>query len=109
MRRNTRPGAGFKKMSNTFTDFYGINIPLLPRTLTFGTEVAPTMKQHVLRFATAAAFAAGMAMAQAPAAPNAAADPAHPRAGRAWAARRGVVRQRMAQALNLSDAQKEQA
>ena len=64
------------------------------------------MKQHISRFATAAALAAGMAMAQAPAAP---ADPAQPRAGRAWAAHRGAFRQRMAQALNLSDAQKQQA
>ncbi len=64
------------------------------------------MKQHVLKFATVAALAAGMAMAQAPAAP---ADPAQPRAGRAWGAHSGAFRQRMAQALNLSDAQKEQA
>jgi periplasmic protein CpxP/Spy len=64
------------------------------------------MKQHLIKFATVAALAAGMAMAQTPAAP---ANPATPRAGRAWAARRGAVRQRMMQALNLSDAQKAQA
>jgi Spy/CpxP family protein refolding chaperone len=64
------------------------------------------MKQHLLKFATVAALAAGMAFAQAPPAP---ADPAQPRPGRAWNARRGAVRQRMIQALNLTDAQKQQA
>src|SRR6476469_6723346 len=64
------------------------------------------MKQHVLRFATVAALAAGMAMAQSPAAPAA---PAQPRAGKAWGEHRGAIRQRMAQELNLNDAQKEQA
>src|SRR3954454_7361591 len=64
------------------------------------------MKQHIMKFATVAALAAGMAMAQVPAAP---ADGAQPRAGRAWRAHKGAVRQRMAQALNLSDAQKQQA
>jgi Spy/CpxP family protein refolding chaperone len=64
------------------------------------------MKRYALKFASVAALAAGMAMAQAPAAP---ADAAHPRAGRAWAAHKGARMQRMAQALNLTDTQKEQA
>src|SRR6476469_5554720 len=64
------------------------------------------MKQHLIKFATVAALAAGMAMAQTPAAPP---NPATPRAGRAWTAHRGAIRQRMMQALNLSDAQKAQA
>jgi len=45
-------------------------------------------------------------MAQAPPTP---ATPPHPRAGRARAGQRGAMRQRMAEALNLTDAQKEQA
>ena len=64
------------------------------------------MKQHVFKFGAIAALAAGMAMAQAPATP---ADPAQPHARRAWAGRRAGMGQRLAQALNLSDAQKEQA
>src|SRR3954453_5463984 len=64
------------------------------------------MKQNIFKFATIAALAAAMALAQTPAA---AADPATPRAGRTWAARPGAVRQRMMQALNLSDAQKAHA
>ena len=63
------------------------------------------MNQHVLRFATVAALAAGMAMAQTPA------TPAQPGAGtrQNWAARKGAGRQRMLRALNLTDAQKQQA
>src|SRR4051794_1176661 len=106
MGRNTRERSGFNKMRKTFTDIYRANIPGLRRTFTVGTEVALNMKQHLAKLATVAALAAGMAMAQAPAAP---ADPAHPRADRPWAARRGALRQRMAQALNLNDAQKDQA
>ncbi len=61
------------------------------------------MKKNIVRFVTAAALAAGMAMAQAPAAP------AQPGAARPWAARKGAMRHRMMQALNLTDAQKQQA
>src|SRR5581483_7072508 len=64
------------------------------------------MKQHGLKFAAIAALAAGMAMAQAPAAP---ANPAQPLAGKAWRTHRGAFGQRMAQALNMTDAQKAQA
>src|SRR4051812_46405967 len=59
------------------------------------------MKLTFVRFATVAAMAAGMALAQAPAAP------AHPRAGRMIAGQ--AMRGRMLQALNLTDAQKQQA
>jgi Spy/CpxP family protein refolding chaperone len=48
-------------------------------------------------------MAAGMVFAQAPAAP------AQPPPGKAWKARAGAGRHRMFQALNLTDAQKEQA
>lgn len=59
------------------------------------------MKQQLTKFATVAALAAGMAVAQTPTpAPEAPAAKAHPRA---------AMRQRLAQALNLTDAQKEQA
>lgn len=64
------------------------------------------MKQLV-KFATVAAMAAGMTFAQTQAQP---AQPAQPsqRAGRHFAGRRGM-RQHMMQALNLTDAQKQQA
>jgi Spy/CpxP family protein refolding chaperone len=65
------------------------------------------MKQHVLRFATVAALAAGMAMAQAPATPDQPGTGAGTRQGPA--ARRGAMRQRLARQLNLTDAQKQQA
>lgn len=61
------------------------------------------MKQHFVQFATIAALAAGMAFAQTT--PSA---PAEPHPGHSWA-RRGAMRQRMMQALNLTDAQKQQA
>jgi Spy/CpxP family protein refolding chaperone len=48
-------------------------------------------------------MAAGMAFAQAPAAP------AQPAPGKAWNGRRGAVRRHMMQALNLTDVQKAQA
>ena len=66
------------------------------------------MKKHVLKLATVAALAAGMALAQTPA-------PA-PQPGRGMAGMgmrgmgmRGMIHQRMMQNLNLTDAQKEQA
>jgi Spy/CpxP family protein refolding chaperone len=63
------------------------------------------MKQHLMKFATVAAVAAGMAFAQTPAPapapqPGQAATHARPRA---------MVRRRLMQALNLTDAQKQQA
>ena len=54
-----------------------------------------------VRFATVAAMAAGMALAQAPAAP------AYPRAGKTMAIQ--AMRGRMLKALNPTDAQKQQA
>jgi protein CpxP len=54
---------------------------------------------------TTAALAAGMAFAQAPAP----AAPAQPRAGRTWAGHKGAMKGRMLRALNLTDAQKQQA
>ena len=59
------------------------------------------MKQQLVKFATVAALAAGMAFAQTPA-------PAQPQAG-GMHARRGAMHHRMMQALNLTDAQKQQA
>jgi Spy/CpxP family protein refolding chaperone len=64
------------------------------------------MKQQIVKFATVAALAAGMALAQAPATPAA---PAQGKGNHAWTARKGARRQRMMQALNLTDAQKQQA
>jgi Spy/CpxP family protein refolding chaperone len=64
------------------------------------------MKQQIVKFATVAAVAAGMAFAQAPAPPAA---PAQPKTPKTWTARRGAMRQRMMKALNLTDAQKQQA
>jgi Spy/CpxP family protein refolding chaperone len=64
------------------------------------------MKHQIVKFATVAAMAAGMALAQAPATPAA---PAQQKTGKAWTARRGAMRQHMMQALNLTDAQKQQA
>jgi periplasmic protein CpxP/Spy len=59
------------------------------------------MKRQFIRFATAAALAAGLALAQTPA----------PQAGQARppAEMRAAVRHRMMQNLNLTDAQKQQA
>lgn len=59
------------------------------------------MKLTFVRFATVAAMAAGMALAQAPA------TPAQPRAGKIMAQQ--AMRKRMFQTLNLTDAQKQQA
>ena len=59
------------------------------------------MKRFLSRFATVTALAAGMAFAQAPAPqPAPAANPARPRV---------MLRRRIMQALNLTDAQKQQA
>ena len=60
------------------------------------------MKQSFMKFATAAALAAGMAFAQAPATP---AKPVKP----GMMARRNGIRPRMMRNLNLTDAQKQQA
>ncbi len=71
------------------------------------------MKNHWMQLATATALAAGMALAQTPA-------PAPPQAGQgrpgmmghgmmARGMGRGMMRQRLMQALNLTDAQKQQA
>ena len=62
------------------------------------------MKRSFVNFATVAAMAAGMAFAQTPAAPA-----QGQQQGRVWTHRRGAMRQRMMQALNLTDAQKQQA
>jgi Spy/CpxP family protein refolding chaperone len=62
------------------------------------------MKLTIARFATVAAMAAGMAIAQTPA-PTAGQD--QPRAGKRMA--KQAMRGRMARALNLTPAQKEQA
>ncbi len=59
------------------------------------------MKMTFVRLTTVAAMAAGMALAQTPAAP------AQPRAGRMMS--RQAMRGRMFQALDLTDAQKQQA
>src|SRR5690242_6901007 len=62
--------------------------------------------KNVMKFATVAAMAAGMAFAQTTPAP---AQPGQQgRQGHAWAGRR-AMRGRMMQALNLTDAQKQQA
>src|SRR6476620_10342823 len=58
------------------------------------------MKTTFVRFETVAAMAAGMALAQTPAAP------AQPHAGRMMA--RQAMRGKMFQALNLTEAQKQQ-
>lgn len=63
------------------------------------------MKTLLTRFATVAALAAGMAVAQTPA-PAPATPPAP---GKAAMRPRGAIRHRMLQALNLTDAQKQQA
>lgn len=65
------------------------------------------MKQEFVRFATVAALAAGMALAQTTPAPGSA-QPQQGQSGRAWAGRRAMHR-RMMQALNLTDTQKQQA
>jgi len=62
------------------------------------------MKQRMIQFATVAALAAGMAFAQAPAAP-----PAHEANGQAHVNRRAAARHHMMQQLNLTEAQKAQA
>jgi Spy/CpxP family protein refolding chaperone len=59
------------------------------------------MKNTIVRFATVAAMAAGMALAQAPAAAD------QPRPGRMMA--RHAMRTKMVRALGLTEAQKEQA
>lgn len=59
--------------------------------------------KHLVKFATVAAMAAGMALAQAPTAP------AQPNNSQARVGMRKAIRQRMMQALNLTDAQKQQA
>jgi periplasmic protein CpxP/Spy len=61
------------------------------------------MKPIVIRFATAAALAAGMAFAQAPVHP-----PQQPPA-KTQVNRRAMLRRRMMRALNLTDTQKQQA
>lgn len=63
------------------------------------------MKTYLTRFATVAALAAGMAFAQTPA-PAPAPTPAP---GKAAMRPRAVLRRRLLQALNLTDAQKQQA
>jgi protein CpxP len=60
------------------------------------------MNHSFVRFATVAAMAAGLALAQTPAAP------AQPRAGKAWA-KQGAMRGRMLRQLNLTESQKQQA
>jgi Spy/CpxP family protein refolding chaperone len=62
------------------------------------------MKTFLMKFATVAALAAGMAFAQAP-------RPATPQAGSGKATMKpgGMMRHRMLRALNLTDAQKQQA
>jgi Spy/CpxP family protein refolding chaperone len=62
------------------------------------------MKLTIARFATVAAMAAGMAIAQTPA-PTAGQD--QPRAGKRMA--KQAMKGRMARVLNLTPAQKEQA
>ena len=59
--------------------------------------------KHLVKFATIATLAAGMALAQTPAAPV----QANP--GKARAAMKQAVRKRMMKALNLTDSQKQQA
>ena len=62
------------------------------------------MKKTLTTFAAAAAMAAGLAFAQTPeGAPNQTPAPAH------TPSRRAAVRQRLMQALNLTDSQKQQA
>ena len=61
------------------------------------------MKTYFTKFATVAALAAGMAFAQAPA------TTPQPAPAKAGMRARGVVRHRMLAALNLTDAQKQQA
>jgi len=64
------------------------------------------MKQRFLKLTAMAALAAGMALAQTTPAP---AQPPQPGPARQQAIRRGMARQRMMQALNLTDSQKQQA
>ena len=61
------------------------------------------MNRRLMRLSAVAALAAGMLFAQAPA------TTAQPDSGKAAVRPRAVVRQRIAQALNLTDAQKQQA
>ena len=61
------------------------------------------MYRHLMRFSVVAALAVGMAFAQAPS------TTAQPGSGKAAIRSRAVVRRRIAQALNLTDAQKQQA
>ena len=61
------------------------------------------MYRHLMRLSVVAALAAGMAFAQAPS------TTAQPGSGKAAIRPRAVVRRRIAQALNLTDAQKQQA
>jgi len=66
------------------------------------------MKRHLLKFATVAALAGGMAFAQAPATAPAPSTYQPQAAGRAGKLR-AAIRHRLVQALNLSAAQKQQA
>lgn len=61
------------------------------------------MKQSFLKYAALATMAAGIALAQTPAAP------AQPGKGRMWAQHKGALRGAMLRQLNLTDAQKQQA
>ena len=61
------------------------------------------MNRRFARFSAVAALAAGMVFAQAPS------TTAQPGSGQATVRPRAMVRQRIAQALNLTDAQKQQA
>ena len=61
------------------------------------------MKQRLMRFSVLAALAAGLAFAQTPS------TTAQPGSGKAAIRPRAVVGRRIAQALNLTDAQKQQA
>jgi Spy/CpxP family protein refolding chaperone len=69
----------------------------------FGFNVIPPMNRHLMRFSAVAALAAGMLFAQAPSTAG------QPGSGKTAVRPRAVVRQRIAKALNLTDAQKQQA
>ena len=60
------------------------------------------MNRHLMRFSVVAALAAGMVFAQVPSTTT------QPAGGKTAVRPRAVVRQRIAQALNLTDAQKQQ-
>jgi Spy/CpxP family protein refolding chaperone len=61
------------------------------------------MNRHLMRFSVVAALAAGFVFAQAPS------TAAQPAGGKTAVRPRAVVRRRIVQALNLTDAQKQQA